>query len=56
MDTKEKKMTPEDILWVIGKQQFYKFYEGPFVEFIEGTDDAKTKEEILKEIESLFNF
>ena len=54
MDFKE--LTAEDILRFISKQQFYEFYEGPFVEFIEGMDEAKTKEEILKEIESLFNF
>jgi len=54
MDFKE--LTAQDILRVLVKQQFYEFYEGPFVKYIEGEPDAKTKEEILKEIESLFNF
>jgi len=40
----------------ISKQPFYDWYneDGDFEKFIQGTDDAKSKEEILEDIKKLF--
>lgn len=48
--------TAEDILRVLMSQDFFDFHEGEFKRFIDGEPDAKTKEEILKEIELVFCF
>lgn len=45
----------KSILNTLSKQDFSDFYEEEFNDFIEGSEDAMTEKEILKEIKSLFH-
>lgn len=49
-----KKINAEKILDTLTMEVFHRWYESKFVDFIEGCDDAPSKETILEQITSMF--
>lgn len=47
-------MDAEKILDTLTMEYFHRWYESTFVDFIEGTEDAQSKEVILKQITLMF--
>lgn len=48
-------MDSRQILEILTSQRFETFFHGVFLEFISGSKDALTQEEILERIKRLFN-
>lgn len=46
----------EKIEDALSRQTFYDWYNNDYEEFIQGMEEAKTKEEILEDIGKLFKF
>ena len=44
----------ENILDTLCREAFHKWYESTFVDYLEGFEDAKDKDGILKDIKDLF--
>lgn len=39
----------------LSRQPFYDWYNNDYEEFIQGTEEAKSREEIIEDIKKLFN-
>lgn len=48
-------MTTDRIFEGLGSQKFFDWYEKDFANFIQGDENAKSQEEILHDIQRIFN-
>ena len=51
----QKTFTAEEILQVMERQTFCDFYEGHFMDYIEGQPGRLSKEEVINELEQLLS-